>query len=103
MSGADKPILPPLEALPAEESPAPQLRGIEAIRDAWRRLPARPGVYRMIGADGDVLYVGKAKSLKHRVGQYAQGRGHGNHILRMIHQTRALEIIVTATETEALL
>ena len=89
--------------LPVEEAPAPTLRGVDAVRDAWKRLPAKPGVYRMIGADGEVLYVGKAKSLKNRVGQYAQGRGHGNHILRMISQTVALEVIVTATETEALL
>jgi excinuclease ABC subunit C len=103
MTGADKPALPPLEGLPAEDAPAPQLRGIEAIRDAWRRLPSRPGVYRMIGPDGEVLYVGKAKNLKNRVGQYAQGRGHANAIYRMIRQTVALEVIVTATETEALL
>src|SRR5215468_2738824 len=103
MSGADKPTLPSLEGLPAEDAPAPELRGVEAVRDAWKRLPMKPGVYRMLGADGEVLYVGKAKSLKNRVGQYAQGRGHGNHILRMISQTTALEVIVTATETEALL
>jgi excinuclease ABC subunit C len=103
MTGADKPITPPLEHLPAEDAPPPALKGIEAIRDAWKRLPARPGVYRMIGADGEVLYVGKAKSLKNRVGQYAQGRGHTNAIYRMIHQTVSLEVIVTSTETEALL
>ena len=107
MTGADKPITPPLEHLPAEDAPTPvqghALRGIEAIRDAWKRLPAKPGVYRMIGADGEVLYVGKAKSLKNRVGQYAQGRGHTNAIYRMIHQTLSMEVIVTATETEALL
>jgi excinuclease ABC subunit C len=103
MTGADKPITPPLEHLPAEDAPAPALKGIEAIRDAWKRMPAKPGVYRMIGADGEVLYVGKAKSLKNRVGQYAQGRGHTNAIYRMIHQTASMEIIVTATETEALL
>ena len=103
MTGADKPTLPPLGELPAEEAPAPTLKGAEAIRDAWSRLPARPGVYRMIGADGEVLYVGKAKSLKARVGQYAQGRGHTNSITRMISQAVALEVIVTATETEALL
>ncbi len=103
MSGADKPILPALEHLPGEDAPQPALKGIEAIRDAWKRLPARPGVYRMIGADGEVLYVGKAKSLKNRVGQYAQGRGHTNAIYRMIHQTVALDVIVTQTETEALL
>ncbi|UPT65096.1 MAG: excinuclease ABC subunit UvrC [Hyphomonadaceae bacterium JAD_PAG50586_4] len=79
------------------------MKGIEAIRDAWKRMPAKPGVYRMLGADGEVLYVGKAKSLKNRVSMYAQGRGHTNAIYRMIHQTASMEIIVTATETEALL
>ncbi|MBL8546315.1 MAG: excinuclease ABC subunit UvrC [Hyphomonadaceae bacterium] len=103
MSGADKPITPPLEHLPAEDAPTPVMKGIEAIRDTWKRLPMKPGVYRMIGADGEVLYVGKAKSLKNRVGQYAQGRGHTNAIYRMIHQTMSMEVIVTATETEALL
>jgi excinuclease ABC subunit C len=103
MSGADKPTLPQLEGLPGEDAPAPELKGIEAIRDAWKRMPAKPGVYRMLGADGEVLYVGKAKSLKNRVSMYAQGRGHTNAIYRMIHQTASMEIIVTATETEALL
>ncbi|MEQ1817510.1 MAG: excinuclease ABC subunit UvrC [Terricaulis sp.] len=92
-----------MEHLPAEDAPTPVLKGIEAIRDTWKRLPMKPGVYRMIGADGEVLYVGKAKSLKNRVGQYAQGRGHTNAIYRMIHQVVSMEIIVTATETEALL
>jgi excinuclease ABC subunit C len=103
MSGADKPTLPELEGLPGEDAPPPELKGIEAIRDAWKRMPAKPGVYRMLGADGEVLYVGKAKSLKNRVSMYAQGRGHTNAIYRMIHQTTSMEIIVTATETEALL
>ncbi|MBY0565393.1 MAG: excinuclease ABC subunit UvrC [Hyphomonadaceae bacterium] len=103
MSRADKPDQPALDALPSEDAPAPTQKGIEAIRAAWKRLPSRPGVYRMLGADGEVLYVGKAKNLKHRVGQYAQGRGHSNAIYRMIQQTAALEVIVTATETEALL
>ena len=103
MSSADKPVLPPLGNLPGEESPDAPLKGVAAIRDAWTRLPGKPGVYRMIGADGEVLYVGKAKSLKARVGQYAQGRGHSNAIARMVSQTVALEVIVTATETEALL
>ena len=103
MSGADKPSLPPLNELPGEDAPRPELKGVEAIRDAWKRLPSKPGVYRMLGADGEVLYVGKAKSLKNRVGQYAQGRAHTNAVYRMIHQTVSLEVIVTATETEALL
>jgi len=103
MSGADKPSLPPLNQLPGEDAPRPELKGVEAIRDAWTRLPTRPGVYRMLGGDGEVLYVGKAKNLKNRVGQYAQGRAHTNAVYRMIHQTVSLEVIVTATETEALL
>jgi excinuclease ABC subunit C len=103
MTGADKPVLPPLDGLPQEDASSPALKGVEAIRDAWKRLPSRPGVYRMIGADGEVLYVGKAKSLKNRVAMYAQGRGHTNAIYRMINLTTSLEVIVTATETEALL
>ncbi|ANP46935.1 excinuclease ABC subunit UvrC [Candidatus Viadribacter manganicus] len=103
MSGADKPTLPSLEHLPSEDAPTPAMKGIEAVRDTWKRLPTKPGVYRMLGTDGEVLYVGKAKNLKNRVGQYAQGRGHTNAIHRMIHQTVSMEVIVTATETEALL
>jgi excinuclease ABC subunit C len=107
MASADKPELPKLTGLPEEAAPvAPStgaLKGLEAIRDAWKRLPAKPGVYRMIGDNGEVLYVGKAKSLKNRVGQYAQGRAHANAIHRMIRDTAAVEVIVTATETEALL
>ena len=94
MTGADKPILPSLEGLPpdakSEDAQASPPKGIEAVRDAWKRMPTRPGVYRMIGAEGEVLYVGKAKSLKNRVGQYAQGRGHTNAIYRMIQQTASM-------------
>ncbi len=104
MASADKPDLPDLADLPtAEDAPSAPKKGVDVIRDELTRLPAKPGVYRMIGAEGEVLYVGKAKSLKARVSNYAAGRGHGNHIARMISQTRAMEFIVTATETEALL
>jgi len=65
--------------------------------------PEAPGVYRMIGDNGDVLYVGKAKSLKKRISQYAQGRGHTNRILRMIALTQSMILVRTATEGEALL
>ncbi|MBI1366847.1 MAG: excinuclease ABC subunit UvrC [Alphaproteobacteria bacterium] len=84
-------------------APARALKGAALIADEVARLPAKPGVYRMIGEKGDVLYVGKARSLKARVGSYAQGRGHSNRITRMISETRAMEFVVTATETEALL
>jgi excinuclease ABC subunit C len=83
--------------------PEPPLAGAALIADHAARLPAKPGVYRMIGAGGDVLYVGKARSLKARVLSYAQARGHSNRIMRMIAETSAMEFVVTATETEALL
>ncbi|EKF20312.1 excinuclease ABC subunit UvrC [Nitratireductor pacificus] len=77
--------------------------GVEVIQEAVKRLPNAPGVYRMINADGDVLYVGKARSLKKRVTNYAQGRGHTNRIGRMVRETASMEFVVTRTETEALL
>ncbi|WP_420797959.1 excinuclease ABC subunit UvrC [Hyphococcus flavus] len=84
-------------------SKAAPLKGADLIADHVTRLPAKPGVYRMINAKGDVLYVGKAKSLKARVSSYAKGGGHSNRIMRMIAETCAMEFVVTATETEALL
>ncbi|EIM76317.1 excinuclease ABC subunit C [Nitratireductor aquibiodomus RA22] len=77
--------------------------GIEVIQSAVKRLPNAPGVYRMMNAEGDVLYVGKARSLKKRVTNYAQGRGHTNRIGRMVRETASMEFVVTRTETEALL
>ncbi len=77
--------------------------GIEVIQRLAKRLPAAPGVYRMMNQAGDVLYVGKARSLRKRVGDYAQGRFHTNRIGRMVHDTAAMEFVVTRTETEALL
>ncbi|WP_018044660.1 excinuclease ABC subunit UvrC [Methylobacterium sp. 88A] len=77
--------------------------GTEIIRRFWTTLPSGPGVYRMFDEKGDVLYVGKAKNLKARVGSYARGQAHSNRIARMISQTAAMEFVTTATETEALL
>ena len=77
--------------------------GTEVIQALARQLPNRPGVYRMINATGDVLYVGKARSLKKRVTNYAQGRFHTNRIGRMVRETTTMEFVVTRTETEALL
>ena len=79
------------------------LEGAELIADEVKRLPGRPGVYRMMSAGGDVLYVGKARNLKNRVSSYAKSGGHSNRIMRMIAETRAMEFVVTETETEALL
>ncbi len=77
--------------------------GIEVIQELARRLPNGPGVYRMMNLAGDVLYVGKARSLKKRVGNYGQGRFHTKGIARMVRETAAMEFVVTRTETEALL
>ncbi|MEO1473221.1 MAG: excinuclease ABC subunit UvrC [Pseudomonadota bacterium] len=84
-------------------APSPALTGVDVIKDNLKRLPARPGVYRMLGAKNDVLYVGKAKSLKARVSSYARLGGHNQRIATMIAMTRAMEFVVTETETEALL
>ena len=79
------------------------LKGAALIKDEVTRLPDRPGVYRMMGDDGEVLYVGKARSLKKRVIQYAQGRFHTQRIALMVDLTRSMEFITTRTETDALL
>ncbi|MBX9576744.1 MAG: excinuclease ABC subunit UvrC [Caulobacteraceae bacterium] len=88
------------EAIPAPET---DLKAAELIRDEARRAPDKPGVYRMYGEDGACLYVGKARSLKKRIVQYAQGRFHTQRIAHMVSLTRSMELVVTATETEALL
>ncbi|WP_374470418.1 excinuclease ABC subunit UvrC [Phenylobacterium sp.] len=82
---------------------SPALKGAALIKDEVKRLPDRPGVYRMIGEDGEVLYVGKARSLKKRVLQYAQGRFHTQRIAHMVDLTRSMEFVTTQTETDALL
>ncbi|MBB4039075.1 excinuclease ABC subunit C [Microvirga flocculans] len=86
-----------------EAHPGSVQRGTEVIRHFWATLPNAPGVYRMLDMKGDVLYVGKAKSLKSRVGSYARGQAHSNRIARMIAETSSMEFVTTATETEALL
>ncbi|HRD46126.1 MAG TPA: excinuclease ABC subunit UvrC [Caulobacter sp.] len=87
----------------ASVTDTPTLTGAALIADHAKRLPDSPGVYRMIGEDGEVLYVGKARSLKKRVIQYAQGRFHTNRIAHMVDLTRAMEFVSTRTETDALL
>src|SRR6201991_299955 len=78
-------------------------KGIAAIRQVWRTLPSRPGVYRMQDARGDVLYVGKARALKNRVTNYTQVTRLPKRLLRMVSQTRSMTIVTPSTEAEALL
>jgi excinuclease ABC subunit C len=91
-----------LEALD-ETTPAPLRRGVENIRAHWQHAPMGPGVYRMIGEDGEVLYVGKAKSVRKRIASYLRPTGHTNRIAHMIAQTVSMVFVSTETETEALL
>ncbi len=78
-------------------------QGVEVIRDTVRTLPARPGVYRMHDARGDVLYVGKARALKNRVTNYTQVERLPNRLQRMVSQTRSMTIVTTNSEADALL
>ncbi len=88
----------------AETSAIPDgLRGAELIQAFVKLLPNSPGVYRMFNEAGDVLYVGKARSLKKRVSNYAQGRVHSNRLTKMVRETAHMEFVTTRTEIEALL
>jgi len=90
-----------LDEAPAE--PASLARGAEAIKEFWRHAPAGPGVYRMIGAEGEVLYVGKARSIKKRIAAYTTPERQPARIARMISQTRSMVFVTTESEAEALL
>src|SRR5439155_6560331 len=77
--------------------------GVAVLRAALRNVPASPGVYRMLDRKGDALYVGKARNLKARVQNYTHTAGLSNRLRRMVAETAVLEIVVAATEAEALL
>ena len=89
---------------PAAGPTAPDVpAGAEVIARYLKSLPSSPGVYRMLDATGEVIYVGKARSLKARVSNYARLQGHTNRIARMILSTTAMEFVTVRTEAEALL
>ena len=77
--------------------------GMRIIAEFVRTLPTKPGVYRMIAGDGEVLYVGKARSLRSRVGSYTQPTRLATRLIRMVSATRTMEFSVTGSEAEALL
>ncbi len=77
--------------------------GVAAIREVQATLKPKPGVYRMLDARGDVLYVGKARALKNRVANYLQVERLQLRLKRMVSQTRAMTIVTTNSEAEALL
>ena len=79
------------------------LTGHELIQSCLRTLDGSPGVYRMLNAACEVLYVGKARNLRARVSNYARPSGHSARIARMIHETASMMFLSTRTELEALL
>ncbi|MET0630317.1 MAG: excinuclease ABC subunit UvrC [Xanthobacteraceae bacterium] len=97
--------LPELEQETAIDLSAtgPLAAGRAAVARHAKLAPASPGVYRMIDAQGDVLYVGKAKNIRKRIVAYTRPTGYDPRIERMIAATATLEFVSTATETEALL
>ncbi|MEM8918713.1 MAG: excinuclease ABC subunit UvrC [Pseudomonadota bacterium] len=113
MSKADRPDQPNAASRFNEEKATYAVRGegdtpdletgMAAIREVLETLPARPGVYRMQDQRGDVLYVGKARSLNARVGAYVQMARLPQRLLRMVAQTRSMTIVTTGSEAEALL
>ncbi len=92
------------DATPAVEPvQGPAAAGCAAIQATLAALPTSPGVYRMIAIKGEVLYVGKAKNLRKRVGAYANLGKLSTRLARMVAQTATVEVVATHTEVEALL
>ena len=81
----------------------PPEKGVAVIERALETMPLSPGVYRMLAANGDALYVGKARSLKKRVTSYSQLARLPERLRRMVNETVSMEIVTTHTEAEALL
>ncbi len=111
-SKADRPDLPNAASRFNEEKQTYTVRGagqpdleagVAAIRNVLKTLPARPGVYRMHDARGDVLYVGKARALRNRVTNYTQVDRLPKRLQRMVAQTRSMTVVTTNNEAEALL
>jgi excinuclease ABC subunit C len=85
------------------EASGPLAAGRAALLRHAKLAPSAPGVYRMLDAAGEVLYVGKAKNIKKRITSYTRPTGHDTRIERVIAATATVEFVTTATETEALL
>jgi excinuclease ABC subunit C len=84
-------------------TPEPRKSGPAVIAQYLKTLPRSPGVYRMLDAAGNVIYVGKARNLRARVTNYARAGNHTNRITRMIATTASMEFVTVRTEAEALL
>ncbi len=92
------------DAVLQDAAPANRTRpGPDNIRAALAHAPLLPGIYRMIAADGEILYIGKARQLKSRLTNYANVGTLEYRILRMVNQVARVEYTITHTEAEALL
>ncbi len=91
------------EATLLHDAPQPQLAGVAVVAAAMATMPASPGVYRMLDARGEALYVGKARSLRKRVVNYTQLSRLEERLRLMVSLTVSMEIVTTHTEAEALL
>lgn len=78
-------------------------RGAQVLKNHIKTMPLAPGVYRMVSANGDILYIGKARQLKKRVASYTQRERLPNRLQRMVALVEKVEITTTHTEAEALL
>jgi len=92
-----------VDLMPELDAPESVKRGVALVKSHWKNAPNGPGVYRMIAADGEVLYVGKAKNVRKRVASYTRLAGHVSRIARMIAATADMVFISVETETDALL
>src|ERR1700675_1129795 len=95
----DAPVATPVAALPPARMPAPAFDAKGYVES----LPARPGVYRMLDAQGEILYVGKARNLKSRVGSYFQPSNVHPKVQALVAKTAGMEVTITNSDTEALL
>jgi excinuclease ABC subunit C len=93
----------PLDPERDRPTPEPPRAGPAVIAQYLKTLPGSPGVYRMLDAAGNVIYVGKARNLRARVTSYARTGNHTNRITRMIAHTAGMEFVTVRTEAEALL
>jgi len=104
MTDGDDSVAKPAREMAEAAAPGGLLSGgVETIRAVVKNLPPRPGVYRMLDARGDALYVGKARNLKSRVVNYTHTSDLSNRLRRMVAETATIEVVVTHTEVEALL
>jgi excinuclease ABC subunit C len=99
----DEQTLPDVSELDLGDGATPLAAGRATLLRYAKLAPSSPGVYRMLDAAGEVLYVGKAKSIKKRFQSYTRPTGHDTRIERVVANTASVEFVTTATETEALL